>query len=158
MTTRDSRARSAPPKRNPLPLSETNVMADRAVAAAAREFSDMGWAFREVAYDFGMDALAEEVSNDFLTRRLVALVVKAGRALFSEPDGGGWLYRGRNDELSYWLSRLLPVVLLVHDPDTGRIYWQHVTPTRSRTRIRAGRSASRPSTSSARMPVRRSRP
>ncbi len=89
----------------------------------------MGWAFREqVTYDFGIDALAEEVSNGFLTGRLIALVVKAGRAFFSEPDGGGWLYTGRNDELSYWLSHSLPVVLLAHDPDTGLTYWQHFTP------------------------------
>jgi hypothetical protein len=112
-----------------LPLPETNLVAHRAVAAAARELSDMGWAFREqVMYDFGLDALAEEVSNGFLTGRLIALVVKAGRAFFSEPGGGGWLYRGRNDELSYWLSHSLPVVLLAHDPDTGLTYWQHFTP------------------------------
>jgi hypothetical protein len=112
-----------------LPLPETHAIAHRAVAAAAREFSNMGWAFREqVTYDFGIDALAEEVGDGLLTGRLIALVVKAGRAFFSEPDGDGWLYRGRNDELSYWLSHSLPVVLLAHHPHTGLSYWQHFTP------------------------------
>ena len=50
----------------------------------------MGWALREqAAYDFGIDALAEECDDGYLTGRLIALVVKAGRSLFSEPDGGG---------------------------------------------------------------------
>jgi hypothetical protein len=112
-----------------LPLPETHAIAHRAVAAAAREFSNMGWAFREqVTYDFGIDALAEEVGDGLPTGRLIALVVKACRAFFSEPDGDGWLYRGRNDELSYWLSHSLPVVLLAHHPHTGLSYWQHFTP------------------------------
>ena len=119
----------------------------------------MGWAFREqAAYDFGIDALAEECDDGYLTGRLIALVVKASRSLFSEPDGGEWLYRGRNDELSYWLSYSLPVILLAHHPDTGVTYWQHFTPTPSRTRARAGRSASRPITCWDGIPPRHSRP
>ena len=110
-------------------LPDTHASEHRAVAAAAREFLSMGWAFREqVAYDFGIDALAEEGDAGNLTGRLIALVVKAGRSFFSEPDGDGWLYHGRNDELSYWLSHSLPVVLVIHHPDTGLTYWQHFTP------------------------------
>jgi hypothetical protein len=109
--------------------SETHAAAHRAVAAAALEFSNMGWAFREQSpLDFGIDALAEEVDDGFLTGRLIALVFKAGRTFFSEPDGDGWLYGGRNEELSYWLSYSLPVVLLAQHPDTGLTYWQHFTP------------------------------
>ncbi|MGH3291841.1 MAG: DUF4365 domain-containing protein [Trebonia sp.] len=101
----------------------------RAVATAALGFTSMGWAFREQpALDLGVDALAEEVHDGFLTGRLIALVIKAGRAFFSKPDGDGWLYGGRNEELSYWLSYSLPVVLLAHHPDTGLTYWQHLTP------------------------------
>ena len=110
-------------------LTETHAIEHRAFAAAAREFSNIGWAFREqAAYDFGIDALAEECDDGYLTGRLIALVVKAGRSLFSEPDGDGWLYHGRNDELSYWLDYSLPVILLAHHPDTGLTYWQHFTP------------------------------
>jgi hypothetical protein len=56
------------------------------------------------------------------------VVVKAGPSVVSERDGDGWVFRGRNEHLSYWLSLSLPVVLLAHDPGTGRIYWQHFTP------------------------------
>jgi hypothetical protein len=108
---------------------ETETVVHRAVATAALGFTSMGWAFREQpALDLGVDALAEEVHDGFLTGRLIALVIKAGRAFFSKPDGDGWLYGGRNEELSYWLSYSLPVVLLAHHPDTGLTYWQHLTP------------------------------
>jgi hypothetical protein len=48
-----------------------------AVAAAAREFGNMGWIFREqIALDIGMDALVEEVATGFATGHLLALVLK----------------------------------------------------------------------------------
>ena len=112
-----------------MPLHEPYANARRAVAAAARELSGMGWVFREqAAYDFGIDGIAEDVGDGVLTGRLVAVVVKAGRAFLSEPEDDGWIYRGGNDQLSYWLSYSLPVVLLCHDPRTGLTYWQHFTP------------------------------
>jgi hypothetical protein len=56
----------------------------RAVATAAREFSAWGWVFREqAALDVGIDALAEEGHDGFLTGRLIALVFKAGQAFFA---------------------------------------------------------------------------
>jgi hypothetical protein len=56
-----------------------------AEAAAARELSSWGWAFREqAAYDLGIDALAEEVDDGLLTGRVMALVFKGGQAVFAE--------------------------------------------------------------------------
>lgn len=108
---------------------DTGDIGPRAVTAAAREFSAWGWAFYEPrSPDAVFDALAEESDDGFLTGRMVRLILKAGRAFFANPDAEGWLYRGRNAELSYWLSCSLPVVLLAHHPDTGLTYWHHVTP------------------------------
>ena len=68
-------------------IRETEAVVHRAVAAAAREFSDMGWVFREqVTPDIGIDALVEEVDNGFVTGRMIALVFKVGRVIFSQPD------------------------------------------------------------------------
>jgi hypothetical protein len=83
---------------------------------------------RERFRDVGIDGLAEENDDGFLTGRMVRVMFKAGRSFFSNPDAGGWLYRGRAAELSYWLSCSLPVVLLIYHPDTGLTYWHHVTP------------------------------
>jgi hypothetical protein len=55
---------------------ETETVVHRAVATAALGFTSMGWAFREqTAVDLGVDALAEEVRDGFLTGRLISLVI-----------------------------------------------------------------------------------
>jgi hypothetical protein len=77
--------------------------------------------------DFSIDAVTEEVTGDSLTGRLVALVLKAGASYFREPITGGWLFRGDNEHLLYWLGHSLPVVILVHDPGSGITYWAHIT-------------------------------
>jgi hypothetical protein len=62
-----------------------------AVTAVHREVTAWGWVFREQPTpDLGIDAYAERVSNDFLTGQLIALVIKAGSANFSEEGSGGW--------------------------------------------------------------------
>jgi hypothetical protein len=95
-------------------------MGQRAVTAAAREFDAWGWAFYEPrSPDTVFGALAEENDDGFLTGRMVRLILKAGRAFFSNPDADRWLYQGWNAEPSYWLSCSLPVVLLAHHPDTS---------------------------------------
>ena len=92
------------------------------------EFSTWGWPFREqVISDAGIDALAEEADGGYCSGRLIALVIKAGAAYFAEPVVGGWLFRGTNAQLMYWLGHSLPVVLLVQHPETGVTYWAHVT-------------------------------
>ena len=78
--------------------------------------------------DFSIDAVAEEVIGNSLTGRLVALVLKVGTAFFREPVTGGWLFRGDNAHLLYWLGHSLPVVILVHDPGPGVTYWAQITP------------------------------
>ena len=82
-------------------LSEWGAHEHRAIAMAARELSTWGWLFREQpVHDVGIDATAEDCAGGLLTGRLIALVLKAGRAFFSNPDGDGWLYHGQNEELS----------------------------------------------------------
>jgi hypothetical protein len=103
-----------------LRIPDTGDIGQRTVTAAAREFGAWGWAVYELrSPDDVFDALAEESDDSFVTGRVVRLILKAGRAFFSNPDADGWLYRGRNAKLSYWLSCSLPVVLLAHHPDTG---------------------------------------
>ena len=98
-----------------------------AFAGAEREFSAWGWRFTAQRADFSIDAVAEEVTGSYLTGRLVALVLKAGDSFFREPVTGGWLFRGDNAHLLYWLGHSLPVVILVHDLGPGVTYWAHIT-------------------------------
>jgi len=110
-------------------LHEPAAAAERsAVAAAEMEFSRWGWLFHpQRITDLGIDAQVEAVDDGFCSGRMIALVFKAGDAFFSEAVEDGWLYRGSNAQLLYWLGHSLPVVLLIRQPDTKVTYWAHVT-------------------------------
>ena len=99
-----------------------------AVAHAQLEFSRWGWLFATSAVDYGsIDAQVEAVDAGLMSGRRVGLVIKSGGAWFSNPVPEGWLYRGRNAELLYWMGHSLPIVLLFYNPDTAITYWVHVT-------------------------------
>jgi hypothetical protein len=98
------------------------------VGMAAVEFSRWGWMFREQSVlDYGIDAHVEPCGEGVASGQLIALQIKSGRSFFDEPADGGWIYRGDDRHLWYWLRHCLPVILLLHDPDTGLTYWEHVT-------------------------------
>jgi hypothetical protein len=98
------------------------------VGAAEVEFGRWGWVFREQPIsDFGIDAHVEPYGDGGASGRLVALQIKSGLSWFGEPAEGGWVYRGTDRHLRYWLRHCLPVVLLLHDPESGVTYWAQVT-------------------------------
>ena len=99
------------------------------VHAAGEVFARWGWAFRELhESDFGIDVMVEPFTGGRPSGRYVALQVKSGRSWFSRKVSGGWVFRERHTRhLHYWLSCCLPVVLLLHDPDSGKTYWEQVT-------------------------------
>lgn len=101
-------------------------------AAAKTEFSRWGWAFREQPVpDFGIDAHAEPFKDGEPSGKLIALQIKAGPSYFKEQVAEGWVYRPDNDKadrhLRYWLRHSLPVILLMHRPDSGVTYWARIT-------------------------------
>lgn len=89
---------------------------------------DLGWIFREQAVnDYGIDAHLEPRDlSDNPSGRLVALQIKSGPSYFAEKDASGFVYRGSNEHLAYWLGHSLPVVIILHDSATGAAYWQVV--------------------------------
>jgi tetratricopeptide (TPR) repeat protein len=99
------------------------------VAAAELEFSSWGWAFRsQDVEDYGIDAHAEPFDGaDRPSGRLLALQIKSGGSYLSEEADGGWWYRGENKHLRYWLGHVLPVLIVIYDPVSKTLYWQHVT-------------------------------
>jgi hypothetical protein len=97
------------------------------MGTAKTEFSRWGWAFREQPVpDFGIDAHVEPFHEGRLSGKLIALRIKAGPSYFAEAVPGGWVYRGSDTHLRYWLGHSLPVVLLLHNPVSGVTYWAHM--------------------------------
>ncbi len=99
------------------------------VGAAMVEFSSWGWAFRsQYVKDYGIDAHTEPFDGPHQpSGRLLALQIKSGDSYFREEADGGWWYRGENKHLRYWLGHVLPVLVVLYNPDSKTLYWQHVT-------------------------------
>ncbi|MFD8495810.1 DUF4365 domain-containing protein [Amycolatopsis sp. NPDC059657] len=99
------------------------------LALTSIAFTKWGWVFRnQPIRDYGIDAHVEPKTGDVPSGRLVALQIKTGQSYF-EPTADGWRYRAKGNErhLHYWLGHTLPVLIILCDPETETLYWQHVT-------------------------------
>ena len=100
------------------------------VHAVGLAIERLKWIFREhPTSDHGIDAHVEIVdSRHGVTGRLIALQIKSGKSYFQERVGHGFVYRGDSDHLNYWARHSLPVIVVLYNPDTDSMYWQHVSP------------------------------
>lgn len=77
--------------------------------------------------DVGVDGNLEFVNPDgFATGRMVAVQVKSGRSYFANASDHGWKFYPEAKHRSYWESFPLPVLLVLHDPDSNLSYWADV--------------------------------
>lgn len=104
-----------------------NPKGQRGVTAVQKIVEDeLGWIFRPIgSNDVGIDGLAEIVEDNFVQGKMIALQIKSGASYFREAPGG-FRYHGKKKHLSYWLGYCLPVFLVLHDPASGKAYWQKI--------------------------------
>lgn len=89
---------------------------------------DMRWTFRDQPVDdYGIDAHIEPKRDGAPVGRLIAVQIKGGRSYFRTKAPGGWYYPGKDRHLRYWRNFVLPVVVILYDPDTETCYWQRVS-------------------------------
>jgi Domain of unknown function (DUF4365) len=86
---------------------------------------EMSWIFREqVVSDFGIDAQIEVVDHGrHPTGQLIAVQIKTGSSYFRIVGDTIPIYVD-DDHLKYWDQHALPVILVLHDPDTMQTVWQ----------------------------------
>jgi Domain of unknown function (DUF4365) len=125
-------------KRDSLPrYPESSAEADRGVRLVQSIVGDgLEWIFRdESKVDFGIDAILEVVVNNEATGRLIAVQIKSGRSYFREPtsDDRGFVYRGEDKHLTYWLNHSLPVIVVICDPRKGTAFYGEITAANSRS-------------------------
>lgn len=96
--------------------------------------------WRETATgDVGIDGNLEFVNTDgSATGRIVAVQVKSGTSYFANPSDAGWKFYPQKMHRNYWESFPLPVLLVLHDPRSGKSYW---TDARQALRTPGGESA-----------------
>jgi hypothetical protein len=98
----------------------------KGVNAVEAIFLGMGWIFREQPIsDYGIDAQVEIVDDGKPTGQLIALQIKSGAAYF-RTRGAGYVFYGDPRHLDYWDSHSLPVLLILHDPETQTTLWTKI--------------------------------
>lgn len=104
----------------------TENTAQIGVNAVEAIFLEMGWLFRrQLESDVGIDAHVEPLSSEGPTGQLIALQIKSGPSFFRKSDGD-YVYRASARHLEYWSSFPLPVLLVMHNPDTDETVWCRV--------------------------------
>ena len=97
------------------------------VNAVEESFLKMGWVFREQPIsDFGIDAHAEPTDDDGPTGQLIALQIKSGASYFRKRRNT-FVFYGDARHLTYWKNHVLPVYIVLHDPDKDLTIWQKVS-------------------------------
>lgn len=77
--------------------------------------------------DVGVDGHLEFVNQDgFATSRIVAVQVKSGQSYLQHRSPRGWKFYPEDKHRHYWEFFPLPVLLVLHDPDSGIAYWADV--------------------------------
>lgn len=97
------------------------------VNAISLFFEKIGWSFRERPHsDFGIDADVEQKINGKRTNRHIALQIKSGESYVKIKKNGKITFSIDPWHYSYWLQSDRPVLILLYDPDTEKIYWEQV--------------------------------
>jgi hypothetical protein len=105
----------------------TDNTAQIGVNAVEAIFLEMKWLFRrQLESDVGIDAHVEAVSGNRPTGQLIALQIKCGTSFFRSERDNHYLYRATARHLDYWCSFALPVLLVMHNPETAETVWCRV--------------------------------
>lgn len=109
-------------------VSKSHTTARAGIAVVQTIITKLGWLFREQPIsDFGIDAEIEVVLHGHATGRLIAAQIKSGSSYFRKATTLAFRYRGKLEHLEYWLNHSLPVVVILHDPETDHCYWEEVS-------------------------------
>jgi hypothetical protein len=112
-----------------LPATPANYRTERlGITAVASAIANLGLIWRETpSADVGIDGQIEHVNeNGFTTGRLVSVQVKSGASYFGSETENCYRFYPDEKHRHYWEQHPLPVILVLHDPDTPCSYWADV--------------------------------
>jgi len=118
-----SRRPSSPRKRR----TREHIIADLGVNFVERQILLCGNSLERVVHDYGIDALLftydhnGETENDW-----IPIQIKATDHLRYIQQGQFVAIRVAKADLRSWLTRILPIILIVYDAQQDCAYWVHV--------------------------------
>ncbi|KWV92596.1 DUF4365 domain-containing protein [Erythrobacter sp. AP23] len=98
------------------------------INAVATAIASLGCIWRETPTgDVGIDAQIEHVNGKGqATGRLVSVQVKSGISYFGNESGEAYRFYPEDKHRIYWEQHPLPVILVLHHPDSQQSYWADV--------------------------------
>ena len=77
--------------------------------------------------DVGIDGQLEFVNAEGeATGRMIALQIKSGPSFFQDDEGESWRFYPEEKHRIYWERFPVPVILVLHQPQTGESFWMDV--------------------------------
>lgn len=103
--------------------NQTNSQERLGVNAVAEAIAKIGQIWRETPMaDVGVDGQIEYVNPEgFATGRMIAVQIKSGPSFFKESYGD-WVFYPEEKHRFYWERFPLPVLIIIHNPDTNLSY------------------------------------
>lgn len=86
----------------------------------------LNWLFRETHLedDFGIDGHIDIITDEGkVTGKSIAFQLKTGESFFKEKNEIGYIFRGDNKHLNYYLNSFLPVIIILIDPSSKTVVW-----------------------------------
>lgn len=109
------------------PNCDTKNIERIGVNAVSLAFEKLGWTFRERQHsDFGIDADVEQKIDGDRTNCHIALQIKSGDSYIKVKKNGKITFSIDPFHYDYWLQSDRPVLILLYDYDSEKIYWEQV--------------------------------
>src|SRR5580704_3272713 len=111
----------------PKRLNPNRRTANQGVTYLQSIVDEMGCIWRPTPNDdVGLDGEVELGKEGTATGLIIKVQVKSGKSYIANAKGNNFDFLASRDDLEYWGSANLPVILLVYDPERSEGYWKHI--------------------------------
>lgn len=89
--------------------------------------NELNWLFRETNLedDFGIDGHLDIISDEGkVTGKSIAFQLKTGENFFKEKNDIGYIFRGEDKHLNYYINYSLPIIIILINPNSRKIIWE----------------------------------
>jgi hypothetical protein len=98
------------------------------VNAVEKIFLQFNWIPRTVFQtDVGLDMLVEICTSGNPTGHFIGVQIKSGDSYFKEKRNNSVVFRPKSTHVDYWINNSLPILIVLHNPQTEQIIWQVVS-------------------------------
>lgn len=88
---------------------------------------ELHWIFREQPIeDYGIDAHIEIQNEKYAQGKIIAVQIKSGVSYFQNANENKIVYYPKQKHLEYWSNSILPVIIILYNPETKHCVWHYI--------------------------------